>query len=158
MKGLKYSCLLLWICFMCACTKEHTTYHTYQTFRNEMWTRPDTVSLELHVTDSVNSKSEVLLVVRNTTAYKFQFIKAAIAYNIPDTTKWQEKTIALRIANERGDWLGDGFGKLYEQTVPITELPNYPPGIYTVKIAHTMQQDTIMGINDIGILIQQKKN
>lgn len=157
MRYLKYIVLIIIVYALNACTRLHTTYHAYHTFEKEVWDKRDTVWLQLHLNDSITKDSEVLVVIRNTTAYQYQFIHTSIIYNLPDSTIWQADSTSLRIANQRGDWLGDGFGKLHQQTIPISELSTIPPGNYTFKVSHTMEKDTIVGVKDIGVLIQKKK-
>ena len=68
----------------------------------------------------------------------------------------QVDTVHLYLANENGNWKGNGIGemRLYTEELPIQVLPK--DSIHTIQITHIMEDETLKGIHDIGICIKEK--
>jgi gliding motility-associated lipoprotein GldH len=55
-----------------------------------------------------------------------------------------------------GRWTGKGWGYLFQSTFDIGEYTSVNPvGMRTVKVIHYMDDETLTGINDIGIRIEK---
>ena len=63
-------------------------------------------------------------------------------------------TIHLYLANENGNWKGNGIGemRLFTEEIPIRI--HQQDSIHSLQITHIMEDDTLKGVHDIGICIK----
>ncbi|KAA6318982.1 Gliding motility lipoprotein GldH, partial [termite gut metagenome] len=60
------------------------------------------------------------------------------------------------LANDTGRWKGKGLGGLFQTFFNVNEyISQYPIGAYTVHVIHGMEDQTLTGINDVGIRIEK---
>lgn len=153
MKHLKAICLVLIVMLSSSCV-DRIMYRSYHHFPKERWGKGDTVALNIHIVDSVYSHTKITFLVRNLSSYSYQDFSATVLHNLPDSTSWKSSRVSFILANKDGQWRGSGWAGLYQSSVSLGEI-DAPPGNYTFKIAHQMQDEQLTGINDIGILVER---
>jgi gliding motility-associated lipoprotein GldH len=63
-------------------------------------------------------------------------------------------TLEIVLANAEGKWLGKGWGDIREDHVLLRKQLRFPlGGTYAFSVWQAMRQDTLKGIQDIGIQI-----
>ena len=68
-------------------------------------------------------------------------------------------TLNYIIAKPNGEWLGSGIGNVKEVFFQYKLHYKFPSnGKYQVEIKHGMRKDTLRGIEDIGIKIENTLN
>ena len=89
--------------------------------------------------------------IRHKDSYLYRDIWLSIAQ------QEQVDTVHLYLANENGNWKGNGIGEMRVFTtdnLPIRICSK--DSIHTIKITHIMEEDTLKGIHDIGICIKER--
>lgn len=155
MKRLKGFCLILISMLWCSCTNR-VVYHAYHHLPQEGWGKHDTISLDLHISDTIAGHAEIIFLVRNHSGYPYQDFHATLRHNMPDSTQWRSFKINLTLADKDGRWNGSGWAGLYQTAFSLGKVYTHP-GIYTFKVVHQMPDEYLKGINDIGILIEKEK-
>ena len=156
MKHLKGFCLILvaWL-WVSSCT-DQIVYHSYRHFNKEGWSKGDTVTLDLHITDSIAANTEITFLLRNRAAYPYHNFAAIVLHNLPDTTSWKGYKVNFTLADRNGRWNGSGWGGLYQSSVSLGNVYISHPGVYTFKVVHQMNSEQLCGLSDIGVLIQKE--
>ena len=155
MKRFKSICLLLISMLWASCT-DHIVYHSYHHFPQEGWGRSDTVTLHLHISDSVSGNAEITFLIRNQSNYLYQDFNIILQHNMPDSTQWRSFRLNFTLADENGRWNGSGWAGLYQFPLSLGQVYVHP-GAYTFRVVHAMPDEYLKGINDIGILVEKEK-
>lgn len=102
------------------------------------------------ITDTINPYN-VIISVRHTQQYPYQnmwlFVERA----------GEMDTIEFYLADQRGRWLGNGFGNSREMPVLYQRAVVFPVrGEYTYRIWQGMREDDLRGVQDIGLIIERE--
>ena len=76
-------------------------------------------------------------------------------YDSPEIPNIKRDTLELRLADNAGIWLGDGWGGLYQSTLPAGFIRIGKAGEYRFKIIHLLPDEVLPGINDVGIKLKR---
>ena len=150
---LKYILLLFIAGASGACDKQ-TVYHTFRSIPQEGWKRQDTLFFNVIVPDS-QTYYKLTLEVRNRNTYPYQNIGLSVCCDGPEATRLQADTLEAVLADKEGIWKGDGWGGLYQSAFPAGNIRIEKPGNYLFKVAYTLPDDILPGINDVGIKLQR---
>ncbi len=109
------------------------------------------------VTTDTTDTYNVLLYIRHRKNYPYQNLWLFVEKKLPDNTTVSD-TIECYLSDQRGRWLGNGIGSILEMPVLYEQNIRFPKnGEYTYRIFHGMREDTLTGINDIGMSIETIK-
>ena len=93
--------------------------------------------------------------VGNDSTYPYQNINLSVCYDSPELKKLQTDTLTAVLADKEGIWKGDGWGGLYQSAFPAGNIKIGKPGEYLFKVAYTLPDSLLPGINDVGIKLQR---
>lgn len=129
-----------------------TMYSDYQAVDINGWNMDSVVTFKVPVTDTVNAY-DVILHVRHTDGYPYQNMWLFVN----DGTKTDKgvvktDTIEFYLANERGQWLGNGHSMI-DMPVLYREQLVFTDSLYTIRIQQGMRDIQLPGISDIGVEI-----
>ena len=136
-----------------ACDKQ-TVYHTFQSLPTEGWQREDTLFFKVDIPDSL-TYYKLSVEVRNRNNYPYQNIDLSVSYDNPDGHLLPADTLQLILADKEGIWKGDGWGGLYQTAISAGSIRIGKPGTYRFKIAYTFPDESLQGINDIGLKLKR---
>lgn len=136
-----------------ACDKQ-TVYHSFQSIPAEGWQQKDTLSFSVEVPDSF-TYYKLSIEIRNRNDYPYQNLNLSINYQTPDSTSLPTDSLQLTLADKEGKWKGTGWGSLYQSEFPVGGVQISKSGIYQFKIAYTLPDKVLSGINDIGIKLKK---
>ena len=143
----KFFIICITLC-LAAC-QNHTVYHLYQPVEPTGWNKDDTIA---YTYPSQNSSvpQEIEIGIRHKDSYLYRDIWLSIVQ------QEQIDTVHLYLANEHGNWKGNGIGemRIYTEKLPIQVSPK--DSIHTIQITHIMEENMLKGIHDIGICIKEK--
>lgn len=148
------SLILLFIASFYTACDEQTVYHSFQSLPTEGWQRNDTLFFNVSVVDSATLYN-VSVEVRNRNNYPYQNLPLLIYYDSPEVPNIKRDTLELRLADNAGIWLGDGWGGLYQSTLPAGFIRIGKAGEYRFKIIHLLPDEVLPGINDVGIKLKR---
>ena len=134
--------------------QEQIIYHSFRSIPTQGWIRKDTVCFDVAVTDS-QTQVHLSLDLRNRNTYPFQNILICLSQENPEGQISISDTLSLSLADTQGMWTGQGWGGLYQSRFPLQHIQIQKAGDYHFKIHHLMPQDTLIGIQDVGILLEK---
>jgi len=147
--------LLLSLLVLAACDS-NTMYHSYLHLPKEGWGKSDTLTFKAPITDSLASY-RISVEVRNRDDYPYSNLYLFISHNTQDSTVFVTDTVKYTLADKSGKWLGTGLGDLYQSASSYTFVAPRRSGNLTFRVTHGMRDNTLMGINDIGLEIKREK-
>lgn len=148
------SIILLFVASTLVACDKQTVYHSFQSIPTEGWQRKDTLFFNVEVPDSFTCY-KLSLEVRNRNDYPYQNINLSISTIGVDTHSLPADTFQLILANKNGRWKGTGWGSLYQLEFAAGGIQIGKPGSYQFKIAHTLADEVLYGVNDIGIKLKR---
>lgn len=146
--------ILLFIASALVACDKHTVYHTFQSIPQKGWLRQDTLLFDVIVPDS-QTYYKLSVEIRNRNNYPYQNLSLSICYDGPGINKLSADTLKATLANKEGIWQGDGWGGLYQSTFSIGSIKIAKSGAYLFKVAYTLPDEILAGINDIGIKLER---
>lgn len=136
-----------------ACDKQ-TIYHTFQPIPNGEWQQKDTLFFNVEVPDSF-TYYKLFIGLRNNHKYSYQNINLSISCDIPGSNPLPADTLQFTLADKEGRWKGNGWGGIYQSEFFAGTVGIAKPGTYRFKIAYTLPDKMLQGINDVGIKLKK---
>jgi gliding motility-associated lipoprotein GldH len=147
--------ILIFFLLLVSCNKK-VVYTNSQPMPQELWKLMDVVSFKVPITDSLSSNN-VNITIRNGSSYPFRNIFLFVSTTSPEGKKITD-TLQYNLADEKGKWIGRGFGDIHELNLPYKSNVFFPlKGIYEFKIQHGMRIENLKGVYDIGLRIERIK-
>lgn len=116
------------------------------------WWKNQAEQFEVSVQDSLQPY-DFYLNVRHNTSYRYSNLYLFLQTRFPNGNISRD-TIEIVLANAEGKWLGKGWGDVREDHVLLRKQLRFPlKGTYVFSIWQAMRQDTLTGIQDVGIQI-----
>lgn len=143
------------LCILTACNS-NTSYHSYRPVPNTGWQKNDT--LFYSIPESVDTGYyDMLIGIRHLASYPYRDIWLEIGHNLHDSVDFHKDTIHLYLANQLGDWYGNGIGGLYQYTKNnVLKLHlQTKSSLTSFYITHLMSDSLLKSIYDIGIQLQK---
>lgn len=150
---LKSMFLLFIVSAICACDKQ-TVYHAFQSVPGDGWLRQDTLCFEVAVPDS-QTYYKLSVEIRNRSNYPYQNLNLSVSYDNPDSIRISADTLNAVLTTKEGIWTGDGWGGLYQSAISAGSIKIGKAGNYLFKIAYTLPDEKLRGINDVGIKLER---
>ena len=122
----------------------------------EHWKKKDAQTFDFKIDDAQNQKN-MMFVVRNNNSYPYSNLRL-IASIEQNKKKISTDTLNFVLAKPNGEWIGTGFGDTKEIIFQYKLNYKFPQnGNYSVKVIQAMRNNSLQGIEDIGIKIQNLK-
>lgn len=157
MKAMAHSRKLKWflpLIILVSCTG-NTIYHDNIDFTKGYWNAGDTLHFSVLVSDTVQP-CDIILHMRNKGSYPFSNLYVVITTKAPTGASLTD-TVEFILANARGEWLGKGFGDLWQNSRIYKSGIRFPhTGIYTFSLRQIMRPDLLNGVMDFGISVVKK--
>ncbi len=120
------------------------------------WYKNDFARFDLMIDDS-NSTYNYYLNLRHTVDYRYSNLYVFMKTTYPNGNISRD-TIEFVLADKSGKWYGNGWGNIKDNSILLVEGIKFPLiGPYTFQIQQAMRVDTLKGISNIGIRIEQSK-
>jgi len=134
-----------------SCTKP-VFYEQYQTV-DAQWDKNREVFFTFDIADNAASYN-ISLNIRNNNLYPYQNLWLFCAQEQPDGVTLRD-TVECMLADDFGKWLGAGIS-LHHLNIPLHNQYKFPmQGPYTISIRQGMRDNTIVGIEQIGVRIEK---
>lgn len=118
------------------------------------WDVNNVVKLETEITDTVTPHN-LYINVRNAGGYAFSNLFLFMNTYTPDG-KLARDTIELVLADERGQWMGDGMGDIWDNRILFKKDFVFPQsGKYRFELEQAMRINPLPGIMDVGMRIEK---
>lgn len=140
------------LCFSCG---NDTVYNKFQPVRDKVWDKRSEYYFKFEIKDS-SIPYNILLQIRNNDMYGYQNLWLLCEQLQPDSISVKD-TIECMLADDFGKWNGNGI-TLFQSRFTLHDHYIFPDtGQYTISIRHGMRDDSLKGIEDIGLFIEKAK-
>ncbi|WP_108823059.1 gliding motility lipoprotein GldH [Dysgonomonas sp. Marseille-P4361] len=162
-KILKHNILFSLFCltfclFTSSCGEQNIVYSDFHEFRDAGWEQKEMVSFEIDSSFfELNIPYTLSLELTNNVNYPYKNIWVFTQCDIDNDSTFTPLSKEISLATDFGKWLGSGFGTLYQSSfilqnnVIFKEKRNY-----SIKIEHGMQDESLNGIEKVGIKLYKK--
>lgn len=136
-----------------SCTQD-VLYSHFENIPNEGWHADSTLSFNITLSDSATA-CDVIIDIRHNRQYPYQNIWLMTDI-YADSALLLTDTLEYYLANQRGEWLGNGFGRLKD--MPGLWLNNTSLSTHNlqIKVRHGMRTERLTGVEAIGITIEKR--
>lgn len=132
-----------------ACNRD-IVYSEFHSVPLKEWGADSVLTYRFDITDTL-ATYQMLVCVRHTEQYPYQNMWLFVGDSL------RQDTIEFYLANDRGEWLGNGRNGLIEMPVLYEEAYRFPhSGEQVWHIQQGMREQSLRGISDVGLII--KKN
>lgn len=130
-----------------------TAYADYRDIARSRWEEDSTLVWDVSVTDTL-AAYDVILSVRHTPAYPYQ----NIWFFVENDLTGEADTLEFYLADQRGRWLGNGFGDHKEMPCLLARGVRFPhTAPYRFAVRHGMREQSLRGITEVGLFIEKEK-
>ena len=116
------------------------------------WKTDNILKFDVDIKDA-STPTNFYVNVRNADGYPYSNIYLFIKTKFPNG-KMSNDTLECILADEKGKWLGNGLGDIYDNQILFKKNVRFPlAGKYTFEIQHGMRADIVPLIMDVGLRI-----
>jgi len=153
MKRLPYILLTAAVLLLTGCTGR-TVYSHYEALPVAGWHADSAIVYDFDVADST-AVYDIILNLRHTDRYPHQnFWVFAELYR--DTLLLSTDTLDYYLADQRGRWLGNGFGNRRDMPMLYKHNTFFPEGgSYRLSLRHGMRDTLLVGVSDLGVTLEK---
>ncbi|MBN1108666.1 MAG: gliding motility lipoprotein GldH [Bacteroidales bacterium] len=136
----------------CLSCNSSLVYTDSKTIDGAVWDLFDKAEFEFRSADTLKSLN-VSLTLRTASHYPYRNIFLFVTTTAPDGKSITD-TLEYQLADDKGHWLGKGFGDIHELNLPYKKNVFFPmKGSYVFSIQHGMRDHSLRGVYDLGISI-----
>ncbi len=143
--------LLSVLLFFCACSR-NTVFSEYKHISHNSWSADSIVCFNFAIADTL-SAYDIILSIRHTEQYPYQNMWLFVSDN-STTYGTAADTIEFYLADDRGRWLGNGYGDLHEMPVLYRQHTTFHTAdTICIALQQAMRETSLKGISDVGLKI-----
>jgi gliding motility-associated lipoprotein GldH len=143
------------LCLLSAC-KNNVVFMDSVAMPAKKWELMNIPSFSVPVDDTVKSNN-VIFTIRTSSSYPFRNIYLFVKTTSPDGVSITD-TLQYYLADEKGKWLGKGFGDIHELNLPYKSNVYFPVrGTYRFTVQHGMRVEDLNGVYDFGLRIEKSR-
>lgn len=121
---------------------------------NLAWHKDSVIRFQVDIKDTINPHN-IYVNVRNSSRYQMQNLFLFINTSSPNGFVLKD-TFECHLADERGKWVGNGWGDIYDNQFIYKRNIRFPvTGIYTFEYVQAMRIEKLEQISDIGLRIEK---
>lgn len=136
--------------------RNNVVFSKYENFPNNEWFAKNKVTFDLEMQD-INSLHDISVMVRHADAYPYSNLYLFLTTKYPDG-KVTLDTLECILANQKGEWMGNGAGDIFDITIPLKQSTRFPlAGKYSFTFEQAMRTDPLPLIMDFGFEIKKSK-
>lgn len=143
--------VLAFILLFCGCTNKSIVDINVGIPENN-WSYAKPVKATLEIKDSSLAYT-LSFKIRNSADYRYSNIYVVMRLkgeSLSKRTRYQ-----FQLAKADGTWLGKGSGDLYSNTFSLLKNFHFPkPGKYEIEIEQNMRDNPLVGVSDVGIVVE----
>lgn len=120
-----------------------------------IWNKDEKPEFEINIGDTVFPHN-FYVNIRNAEGYPYSNIYIFITTIFPNQ-KFSRDTLECILADERGAWLGNGLGDIYDNQILFKRGVRFPAsGKYKFTMEQAMRTDALPMIMDVGLRIEKQ--
>lgn len=154
MNKILYVILILALSLSIFSCKSKTVYNESIEIPDFSWDMNNLAKFEPTI-DSLNIPYDILLKIRHAHLYPSSNLWLFISTTSP-SGKMQVDTFECLLADETGEWFGDGAGDIWDVEIPYQQnIAFSEQGKYLITIQHGMRMEKLPLIMEIGLCIKK---
>lgn len=148
---------LLPLLLLCSCT-QRTIFSEYHSLPRNGWDADSAICFAFATPDTINNY-DIIVSIRHTQHYPYQnmwlFVDESSVNRFSEAPyNTTTDTIEFYLADERGKWLGNGYGNIREMPVLYQHNITFPSSdTISLCIRHAMRDNELHGVDKIGMQI-----
>lgn len=128
-------------------------YEQSEAIKDQIWFYEDAKVFEVDIADST-AIFNFYITLRNTVDYEFANLYFFIQSELPNGVIAKD-TVECQLADYQGKWLGDGRGEFRDNSFILRQNMRFQhPGKYSFTLMQGMRKDSLKGIADVGIRLE----
>jgi len=132
----------------------NSVYDTYTAIPNLKWDANKPIVFNVEIKDTINPHN-VYINIRNSSKYENMNLFLFVHTISPSGAELVD-TFECMLADERGKWLGNGWGDIYDNRFLYKKQVRFPvQGEYTFRITQAMRTEELKNISDVGLRIDK---
>lgn len=136
-------------------------YSHYEALPINGWQADSAVDFRFEIADSLEVY-DIVLNLRHSERYPYQnvwfFTELCSADSVQGELLLKADTLEYYLADRRGIWLGNGFGRLKDMPMLLKAGYSFPhAGEYVMHVRQGMREELLTGVSDLGLSILQVK-
>jgi gliding motility-associated lipoprotein GldH len=129
-------------------------YEENKTIENSSWYYKNYIPFDTQIRDT-SRLYNVLVNLRVSSDYRYSNIFMWVHVTNPEK-KTDQRRIEIKLADERGKWLGSGLGDIYDYQFPVLQQVKFPKsGFYRFELEQNMRDDTLLHVKSVGVRIEE---
>jgi len=131
-----------------SCQNTHSDQETVENYR---WWRTNIKTFEFEISEEATY--DILFFMRYITAFPHPIVKVHAEMTKPDGSV-AEKDIFIKCIDEKGKYIGDVAGDMWDIESPVSEKEVLPAGKYTLTFTHAMPDDPVVALMNVGYRVR----
>ncbi|MFH1004994.1 MAG: gliding motility lipoprotein GldH [Bacteroidota bacterium] len=121
-----------------------------------IWDMKNKISFEVNIDDTI-SYHNLYINVRNASHYPYANLFIFVSIKFPNGIIAKD-TVNCILADENGQWKGDGLGDIWDNQIPWKQKIKFPvKGKYIFEYEQAMRHEQIPFIMDVGLRVEKIK-
>lgn len=151
----KLSAIALFLVLVVSCNK-NVVFSDYTKLPDEGWKAENKLKFDVNIEDN-NALYNVFLNVRHADSYPYANLFVFLTTTYPDG-KTSVDTLECIFADNKGKWVGDGAGDLWDNKIPLKKNMRFPQtGKYTFSFEQGMRSNPLPLILDFGMRVEKSE-
>lgn len=139
---------------LCGCGTDSIYAGSKAISSSDGWSAADTATFQWEVKDTLQ-RHDFFIDLRHDQNYPFSNLYVYVDVAFPNGRQLRD-TIQCTLADERGNWLGSGFGNIVDHRIGFRQSTAFPlTGAYRLHLTHGMRKDPLPGILDVGFRLER---
>lgn len=148
----KHILILILGAVLMACNNDYQYSH-YESVPEEGWNKDSALIFSFSVDDTTHNYS-IEMNIRHNQQYLYQNIWLFTEL-YADSVLLGRDTLEYYLANQRGEWLGNGSGRLRDMpALWLNEMQLNAESRYVMKIYQGMREEELKGVEAIGVIVR----
>lgn len=138
-----------------SCEPRDKIYYQFKEIKNGTWSQHDTLVFDIDSSDvELNILYNVSVEITNNNDYPYRNLWLFVDENIDNDSIMERTNFEFELADELGKWNGSGFGALYQSSFALKEQIKFDDKRnYQIRLIHGMRDESLKGIEKVGINI-----
>lgn len=134
-----------------ACSPGQASYSDFKHVSGQGWYHDEPYYFTLQYPDSLQTY-DIYIAVRHDNGYEYSSGNFIVDF-IHENSSVERVNVNMTLSDRNGNWVGDGFGALYQMKSLLKEHVR-AGDIAKMVLWHRMSCDTLTHLTDIGIILE----
>ena len=144
----------LFVALLLISCDNNSVFDKYAAIPDMKWEAKKPVVFNVEINDTINPHN-VYINIRKSSKYENMNLFLFVHTTSPSGAELID-TLECTLADDRGKWLGSGWGDIYDNRFLYKKQVRFPvQGEYTFKITQAMRTEELRNISDVGLRIDK---